>query len=358
MSVCTPNAAVLSTTLAITAIAAGLFGLSDADSGAATFDIGARAPSAAISSKDSNGPDSLPDQLAAGGLRILRLDDSLIDVYVAAPPSGDKAAIALVLQGSECTSVAPGGDRFPLTLPAGVVRMDIEKYGISPTSQRDGDACPADYLANNTVDGRVLDVLIVLAHLRTNAEWWDGRLFVTGASEGATVAAIVGSLAAETHGLILINGSIGRPFREGWSDAVASAVRDGGGSADDVEAARSSVDNTWVQARATPTTELYEGPGNTLRWWRSIIDLRPLNLLQHIDAPILLMQSELDQMTPVASARAAAERLGASGAANFIYVELPGLDHGFRDAEGQPHYGPVLARIDQALAEQVAAATP
>ena len=290
-------------------------------------------------------------------LRILRLDDSLIDVYVAAPPSGDKAAIALVLQGSECTSVGPGGDRFPLTLPAGVVRMDIEKYGITPTSQRDGDACPADYLANNTVDGRVLDVLTVLAHLRANAEWWDGRLFVAGASEGATVAAIVGSLVPETHGVILINGSIGRPFREGWSDAVAGAVLDSGGSPADVEAARSSVDDAWSRARSTPTTELYEGPGNTLRWWRSIIDLRPLNLLQNVRAPILLMQSERDQMTPVASARAAPERLNASAVGHFTYVELPGLDHGFRDAEGQPQYGPVLARINLALAEQVAANT-
>jgi len=62
MSVRTQNAAVLSTTLAIAAIAAGLFGLSHRDSGAAAFDTGARAPSAVISSKDSNGSDSLPDQ--------------------------------------------------------------------------------------------------------------------------------------------------------------------------------------------------------------------------------------------------------------------------------------------------------
>lgn len=290
-------------------------------------------------------------------LRILRLDDSLIDVYVEPPLPGTRAAIALVLQGSECTSVAPGGDRFPLAMPQGVVRMDIEKYGITPATQRDGEVCPADYLANNSVDGRVLDVLTVLAYLRAHAEWWDGRLFVAGASEGATVAAIVGSLAAETHGVILINGSIGRPFREGWSDAVTGAVRDGGGDAAAIEEARAGVEAAWVRARATPTTEPYEGSGNTLRWWRSIIDLRPLNLLQNVEAPILLMQSERDQMTPVASARAAAERLDASSPGRFTYVELPGLDHGFRDAEGQPQYGPVLARINQALAEQVAAGT-
>lgn len=286
-------------------------------------------------------------------LRVQRLDDSFIDVYVEPPADGGRAAIALVLQGSECTSVGPGGDRFPLTLPPGVVRMDIEKYGVTPATAQES-ACPADYLAHNTIDGRVLDVLTVLSHLRAHADWWDGRLFVAGASEGATVAAIVGSLAAETHGIILINGSIGRPFRDGWADAVTAAVREGGGDDAVVAEVRAGIDATWERARATPTTEVYEGDSNTLRWWRSIIDLRPINLLLNVEAPILLIQSERDQMTPVASARAAADRFAAAGRANFVYVELPGLDHGFRDAEGRPQYGMVLPRIDAGLAAQVA----
>lgn len=287
-------------------------------------------------------------------LHIQRLDDSVIDVYLDPPAAGERSGILLVFQGSECTSVNPEGDRFPFTLPAGIVRMDIQKYGITPDRQRAEDGtCPADYLVNNTVDGRVLDTLTVLSWLRAQAPWWDGRLFVAGASEGATVAAIVGSLAPETQGLILINGSIGRPFREGWSDAVASAVAGQGGDAEAVANARAETSAAWDRARTTSTTETYEGASNTLRWWRSIIDIRPLNLLVNVRKPVFLLQSALDEMTPVESARAAARRLAETNP-RFTYVELPGLDHGFRDAQGQPQYQMVLPRLDKALASQVA----
>lgn len=287
-------------------------------------------------------------------LKVQRLDDSFIDVYVDQPTGGARAGILLVFQGSECTSVDPQGDRFPFALPDKVVRMDIQKYGITPDRQRDDQGqCPTDYLENNTIDSRVLDALTVLSWLRGNAPWWDGRLFVAGASEGATLAAIVGSLSPETEGLILINGSIGRPFREGWADAVASAVESEGGDADAVEAARAETAAGWEQARATPTVETYQGASNTLRWWRSIIDLRPLNLLVHMRKPVLLMQSEMDEMTPVASARESAQRL-AEANPQFTYVELPGLNHGFRDAEGRPQYQMVLPILNDALAAQAA----
>lgn len=288
-------------------------------------------------------------------VRVQRLDDSFIDVYVEPPADGGRAGILLVLQGSECTSVHPDGDRFPFTLPAGVVRMDIQKYGVTPDLQRDAEgACPAEYLANNTIDGRVLDTLTVLTWLRSNAPWWDGRLFVAGASEGATIAAIVGSLAPETEGMILINGSIGRPFREGWADAVASAVSAQGGDAAAIDGARAETAQAWERARATPTVETYQGASNTLRWWRSMIDLRPLNLLVNVRTPIVLVQAERDEMTPVQSARAAASRLSEVNP-RFTYVELEGLNHGFRDAEGRAQYQRVLPRLDAALAEQAAA---
>lgn len=289
-------------------------------------------------------------------LKVQRLDDSFIDVWIDPPAEGAKAGIVLMFQGSECLSVAPGGDRIPLTLPAGVVRMDIEKYGITPEAQRAEDGtCPADYLANNTIDGRVIDAMTVLAHLRSHAEWWDGRLFVGGLSEGATLAAIVGALASETEGVMLVNGSVGRPFREGWAESVVNAVREEGGDAATIEQALAEVEATWVRARATPTTATYEGPSNTLRWWRSMIDLRPVNLLLNLDAPILLVQSELDEMTPVASAREVVRRFEARGRTNLTYREFAGLDHGFRDTQGRPQYMPLLQVLNETLAAQVAA---
>lgn len=296
---------------------------------------------------------ALASAAQAETLRVPRLDDTHIQAYVDAPADGRRAGILLVLQGSECLSVHPGGDRFPFDLPADVVRLDIEKYGITAESEGAGEACPEAYLANNTIDGRVLDALTTLAWLKANAPWWDGRLFVAGASEGATIAAIVGALHPDTQGMILVNGSIGRPFGEGWADAVATAVSSQGGDEAAVAAARADTQAAWDKARANPTVETYQGASNTLRWWRSIIDLRPINLLVSARAPVLLVQAEKDQMTPVASARAAAERLS-QAKSNFTYVELPGLDHGFRDGDGKPQYQMILPRLNAALAEQAA----
>ncbi len=308
---------------------------------------------AQASAQEAAGPSASPQNIS---IRVQRLDDSYIDAYLNLPEDDGKASILLVFQGSECTSVDPEGDRFPFSLPRNVVRLDIQKYGISPERQRnEAGHCPSDYLENNTIDGRVLDALTVLSHLRASAGWWDGRLFVAGASEGATIAAIVGSLAPETRGLILINGSIGRPFSEGWTEAVLAEITRQGGDAETLAAARREIGATWEKARETPTSETYEGASNTLRWWRSIIDLRPLNLLINFRHPILLVQSERDQMTPAASARAAAARLARENP-NFTYLELPGLDHGFLDADGQPQYEQVLPRLDAELARQASLA--
>lgn len=290
-------------------------------------------------------------------LKVQRLDDSRIDAFVDRSDGAEQVGLVLMLQGSLCESVSPATDnRFPLTLPPGTVRLDIEKYGITPETQDEtGEHCPADYLAHNTIDGRVMDVLTVIADLRANAPWWNGELYVSGVSEGATVAAIVAALIPETRGAILINGSVGRPFSDGWAEAVVESVRVEGGDAAAQAEARRGVADAWSRARATPTTETYEGAGNTLRWWASIIDLRPVNLLVNVEAPILLIQSERDQMTPVASARAVVDRFRAAGRTNLTYRELEGLDHGFRDAAGEPRYGPVLDLINGALADQVRA---
>ncbi len=287
-------------------------------------------------------------------LRVTRLDDTTIDAYLDRGAAPGKQSILLAFQGSKCSTVAPGGDRLPLPAPPSVARLYIEKYAVTPETET--KACPASYLANNTVDGRVLDALTVIAHLRANAPWWNGRLYLAGVSEGAVVAAITGSLAAETRGLILINGPVGQPFREGWAGLMAESVRAGGGDAAAVQAARDEAERTWTRARTTPTTETAFGDDNTLRWWASIIDVRPSNILVNVRAPILIMQSEKDEMSPPAAARMVVERFKAAGKTNLTYRELPGLNHGLRDAQGKPGFGPVLAEAGAFLARAEAAA--
>lgn len=283
---------------------------------------------------------------------IQRADDSLITAYIEKPGGNSKRPILLILQGSICEDVGPhGSDRMDFSLPPGFARLDIEKYSLSENHKGGGEKpCPADYLQHNTIDQRVTDVLSVIADLRTTAPWWDGHLFLMGTSEGATVAALSGPLISETSGIVLINGSIGRPFRDGWADAMAASVASSGGNADE---ARKEASDTWDKARRDPKwTEEAFGNGNTLKWWASIIDLRPSNTLKLTRAPILIMQSDHDEMTPVASARAVVEDFKNAGLKNLTYVELPGLTHGLRTLDGKPGWEPVLNQVRNWLATQ------
>jgi pimeloyl-ACP methyl ester carboxylesterase len=279
---------------------------------------------------------------------VQRADDSEITAYIEQGEPSSQQPILLVLQGSICESVAPGGgDRAAFRPPRGMARLDIEKYAITLLNHGSPEIpCPREYLLHNSIDQRVLDVLTVAAWLRNHARWWNRRLYFLGTSEGATVASMAGPLIPETSGIVLVNGSVGRPFREGWADAMASIIAREGGDSAAQSKARSDVSATWERARGNPTPDVEAfGNGNTLKWWNSIMDLRPSNLLLLIDVPILLMQSDHDEMTPVASARAVAEQFRSAGKENLTYVELAGLTHKLRTIDGVPAWEPVLARI-------------
>jgi pimeloyl-ACP methyl ester carboxylesterase len=290
-------------------------------------------------------------------ISVKRLDDSVITAYISHDPNFPKQSVLLVLQGSNCESVAPigGTDQLPRLGDADMAQMSIEKYALSPANTGANKAqCPADYLAHNSIDQRLQDVLSAMNYLRYQAPWWNGRLYLMGTSEGATVAAVSGTLIPETRGIILINGSIGRPFRDGWADAMAASV--GGDKAAEAEV-RAEAAKTWDKARHNPTPdEEAFGKGNTLLWWRSIIDIRPSNLLIQIPTPILLLQSDHDEMTPIASARAVEAQFKAVGKSNLSYVELKGLTHGLRTLDGKPAWAPVLKQVTDWLKQQDATA--
>ena len=292
---------------------------------------------------------------APESLSVQRADDSQISAFVERADVAGKQSVLLILQGSQCMDVAPGGvDHMKFELPPGIARLDIQKYGITPqVNGNDRKSCPALYLANNTVQQRIADVLAVVADLRLHASWWNGKIYLMGTSEGATVAAMAGPLLPETRGIVLINGSIGRPFRDGWADAMVASVKKGGGNLKAQQAVLKEAQATWKRARLEPRSDVQVfGVGNTLKWWASIIDLRPSNQLLLSAAPVLLMQGDSDEMTPVQSARGVAQQLRDGGKTNLQYVELAGLNHGLRRADGQPGWQPVMQQVREWLSEQ------
>jgi pimeloyl-ACP methyl ester carboxylesterase len=129
----------------------------------------------------------LPAVAQAEPLRVTRVGGGEMTVEIERG-SDRKASAAVVLQDA-CPADAKG---LPFALPPAVVRLEPPacENGLPPS-----------------VRERVLDVLTLAAHLREEAPWWNGRLYLVGSGEGAEVAAAAAALAPGVDGVVLVNGA-------------------------------------------------------------------------------------------------------------------------------------------------------
>jgi hypothetical protein len=99
-------------------------------------------------------------------LRATSLHGEPIVLEVGGEP-GRASAAALVFAGG-CERRPPSSNFKP---PSGVVELRLPACDPAASSER-----------------RLLDVLAAAAHLRAKAPWWNRRLYLIGAGEGATLA--------------------------------------------------------------------------------------------------------------------------------------------------------------------------
>src|ERR1700722_10602718 len=148
-----------------------------------------------------------------------RFDGSDIHYYLERRSSARMEPIVVVMQGSDCNSVAnnPRIREIADAAPGAAVLL-LEKYGITdalPLSKAiDRSDCPEAYLKNDLPQQRVMDYVQVVAALRHSASgWWNRRLIVIGGSEGAGIAEQVAAVVPETERLIIF-GFGGRRFED------------------------------------------------------------------------------------------------------------------------------------------------
>jgi len=92
----------------------------------------------------------------------------------------------------------------------------IEKQGVQYGDK--GDSLSAVYKESNTVYNRLYDYLRVLQHLKKNADWWNGDVYVFGGSEGGLLAgSMLASYYPNVKGLAIICYGGGLKFGEAWS---------------------------------------------------------------------------------------------------------------------------------------------
>lgn len=269
-------------------------------------------------------------------LQVKRLNDSYIDVYHNKPPGDLKLPVLLFCQGSGYDSNTEGFLYLLDQFSQKAVGLAIEKQGVQLGDK--GDVLSDQYKQHNAVYNRLYDYLRVLQHLRTNAEWWNGEVYVVGGSEGGLLAGLIASFYPNVKAVAILSFGGGLTFGEAWPMAAGAQKKLEGTKDEEVQKEILAVKDTLIYVKSNPTPlKSFSGADNTYAWWASIIDLRLENSLLDLDIPIFLGQGGEDIMAPVLSARKLNESFSNAGKTNLFYKEYEGYDHSFTDTNQQSH---------------------
>ena len=147
-------------------------------------------------------------------LRFKRLDGEGVNASLERPAGLRRAPLLIVLHDRPCGRAVRDPPPRLLT-PPGMARLEI--------APKPPEALPAGCLQAPT-EARVLDVLTAVAALRAEAPWWNRRLYIAGASEGALAALNAASLTPETRGLILLDPPPGAAPARGAAAGLTGTV--------------------------------------------------------------------------------------------------------------------------------------
>ncbi|MEM6475863.1 MAG: prolyl oligopeptidase family serine peptidase [Pseudomonadota bacterium] len=264
--------------------------------------------------------------------------------------------ILLVIDGSGCggalregfsSLLRPAYGRF-----ANYAKLTLTKPGIDPQSAS-RKACTQEYRERYSLDSAVLDHLRVLQHLRS-AEWWDGRLFVWGWSDGGDIGARLISyypnveramLGAQGGGYTMAQHM--EDFWECPKDRVAPEKR---------QECLEDIRGWFEEVRERPLAS--EGRQESHKLWRSRLFADLVPLLADDTTPLLIMHGAKDRdNTPVESARLLITRLKEQGHENLRYCEIPEMAHGMsslgREAANELEQATLAWLFDDPSAENV-----
>lgn len=257
--------------------------------------------------------------------QLARPDGTFID-YSIDLPAGEPEGVILLAQGSGCLPTANNNNLSTVrsAFPNYAAVM-VEKYGIAPDAAiSDGFTdCPAAFHARYTVSQRVVDYEAVLSTMVA-----DGPLVLFGGSEGGLAVAMLADRVVP-KATIILSSATGISF----SDMVLSTIPPEG---------QDQVRRGLEAAAADPEgAALFAGSSH--RFWADIMQRIPADYMLQGSTPFLVLQGGLDRSSPVAAARAAADRFAAAKRCTMTYWEFPALDHGMTDPSGQSHMAAIAA---------------
>ena len=258
---------------------------------------------------------------------LLREDGTSI-VYHLDRPRASRYPLAVILQGSECLRVT---DKYaPLVAQlnaAGIAVLRVEKPGLKADTPI--GECPEEYLRLNTIERRVLDLLAVIGRLRRQEPGWDGRLGLSGGSEGSMVAAIGAPLLPETETLLLLSSGGGSCFGDEVKASIAASIKASGASDAQVDERLAAVDKEWEAIMSSPLPTLEWGSDgklarNTYLWWSQALPKALFHPLLELEVPIRVYQGKSDTSVLEANSRLLEQRFREAGKGNLEVVLYEG----------------------------------
>ena len=266
-------------------------------------------------------------------LEVARVDGSPVQILVSRPSTTGKIPMVLAIAGSVCIPSRLGMEQLSPEISGlgPYALVFVEKPGpTQPPKGADGSysigpdfQCSDTFKKYYTIDQRVTDHLRAIQYLRGKADWWDGRLFVWGFSDGARIASRVGAFTPETQRMVLggFGGglSMAAEFEEFHICPAGTKDRD---------SCLKNLRAQFQEIRDNPTPQrTWNGDSNTWAAWASRLDAVEANILKDITFPVLVFHGTKDKSVPVASARQLAQQLAVRGS-QFVYREIEGMGHG------------------------------
>lgn len=239
----------------------------------------------------------------------------------AASSAGPRAIVGYI-QGSDLTrSITDSIGTFAGFCAMNAPVVVVERRGVS----RAGEFNLEEALHGATKSRRAADHAAVVSWALERFPP-DTPLILLGASEGADVAARVAAEQPRVTHVVLLGGG------GGWTqaDEFRHFIRSRGeymGMQSEAELDAKLAD---IRAKADSGEEWL---GLPYRRWNSFMFERAAHDLLRLDCPILVVHGARDNAVPVESARALRDEFARAGRTNLTYLELPGADHTFVDAE-------------------------
>ncbi len=276
--------------------------------------------------------------------KIQRPDSSFIDFYIKkhlSVPESD--SILLVIHGSDCNSVLNLGiiDKLEYAWPSADLLL-VEKYGITSdlvfSGNEDRKDCPPAYIKRDNLDQRVSDILQVLGEIRASNSYL--KYLIIGGSEGAVVANIVSSLTEYIDATVSFNGG-GRWF----IDDVKHSIKYEREITQELQTEITEITEMTSQILSNPDIDVkISGHGSS--WWQSVLTFDNQKVLQSVESPILIIQSQKDQSVSANKTDTMVQFLITNGKENIDYKKYDGLNHTFQTDSGESKFTDILKDIN------------